>query len=68
MLLGQVVGLCSYVPIWMAAAVIGGAIAAVVKVIFVKIGLDPQLPVKPLLYLGILTLLILSSWLVMTTD
>jgi len=68
MLLGQVVVLGSYVPIWMAAAVIGGAIAAVVKVIFVKIGLDPQLPVKPLLYLGILTLLILSSWLVMTTD
>ena len=50
----------------MAAAVIGGAIATLVKVIFVKVGLDPQLPVKPLVYLGIVAVLILSTWLVMT--
>jgi hypothetical protein len=68
MVLGQVVVLGSYVPLWMASAVIGGAITTVVKVIFVKIGLDPQLPVKPLVYLGILTLLILSTWLVMGGD
>lgn len=66
MVLAQVVVLGSYVPIWMAAAVIGGAIATVVKVLFVKIGLDPQLPAKPLVYLGILALLILGTWLVMT--
>ena len=68
MVLAQVVVLGSYVRTWMAAAVVGGAITAVVKFIFVKVGLDPQLPVKPLLYLGILTLFILSTWLVMARD
>ncbi len=66
MVLAQVVVLGSYVPLWMAAAVVGGAIATVLKIVFVKIGLDPQLPLKPLVYLGLLAVLILSTWLVMT--
>jgi hypothetical protein len=55
----------SYFPAWMLCAVFGIISTLIIYVIFVKINIDPFIPAKLLIYLGLAISLTLLSWLLL---
>jgi Na+/phosphate symporter len=54
----------SYFPSWMLCAVIGIVLTVIIHIVLVKTGIDEFIPVKLLVYLGLIIALTFLIWLI----